>query len=221
MNPGKIFITIFIIFIIFFIISCDKDSANKEEGILSHIINGIDFGDKTDMVKDKLRKQDVTIRESTMDSGEILIFLQNVSKDSALKKEIIDYISSDKFSPENPLDEILTKIEIYNLDFPDIGNGLANSTWEPAELYFYEGILFGFSSFVPSKEHKDKLLELFKEFKDIDEDDELISLDQSYEAQGIYLNINIADNLYLYEKSIYSQAKIYVVGKLRAQNTDE
>jgi hypothetical protein len=219
MKPGKIFITIFIIFIVSFILSCGKESANKEEGILSHIINGIDFGEKTDSVKSILRKQSITIQESTMDSGEILIFLQNVSKDSTLKKEIIDYISSDRFSPENPLDEILTKIEIYNLDFPDIGNGLANSKWEPAELYFYEGILFGFSSFVPSKEHKDKLLDLFKEFKDI-ENDELISIDQSYEAQGIYLNINIADNLYLYEKSIYSKAKLYVVENLRAQNTE-
>ncbi len=196
------------------IISCGN-TANNNTSIISNIIKGVDFGDNFEYVRNEILRQNISFKESSMDGGEILIFLQNTSNDSVLLTYVMDYVSSEKFSPEYPLNKVLPKVKIYNLDLHDLTSGMAKNDWEPAEIYFYDDILFGFSSFIPSEIEKDTLLSLFRKKEELDQPNNRVSLNKSEENKNIYLNINVANNLYLYDKNIYPEVKSYVINNLK------
>lgn len=196
----------------------EVDKLNEE--LMPNGFYGLNFGMDYAGVRDELAKYSIDLTKSVMEGGEILIFIQNTTKDISLINGIINYISSGKFSPNNPTSRVLPEISIYNLNITeDSSYHLMNKDWRPVELYFFQNKFFAMSANVGKsldgkRTYKEKVINLYNNGVKVDSDE----FSTIYEDANTYMNINVADSLYLYDKNSFRQVLAYVKARLKILN---
>jgi hypothetical protein len=194
--------------------STDLDKLNEK--LMPNGFESLKFGMDFNEVYKELEKHSIELTKSVMEGGEILIFIQNTTRDITIINGIINYINSGKFSSDNPLSKVLPDITIYTLNI-EKGESyhLINTDWSPVELYFFRNKFFAMSGNVGKsldgkRVYKNKVIDMYDEGIKIDSDE----FSTIYEDSHTYMNINVADSLYLYDKDNFRQVLAYVKAKL-------
>ncbi len=192
------------------------DINNLDKKLMPNGFEGLKFGMSFNEAQKELKKHSIELTRSVMEGGEILIFIQNTTRDITIINGIIKYINSGKFSPDNPLNKVLSDITIYNLNIEkDESYHLINTDWKPVELYFFRDKFFAMSGNVGKsldgkRVYKDKVIDMYDEGTKMDSDE----FSTIYEDSHTYMNINVADSLYLYDKNTFRNVLAYVKAKL-------
>lgn len=223
-NQKKILFLLFLLLIllIFILQNCEQEDSLQDINIVDFneedeitIPNGFQeliFGMNLDEIKNEMKKHSINLSKTNNDGWEIVTFIQNTSENDILIQKLSLFIFSDKFSPDNPISNYLPNITIYNINMnAETSWGIMNHNWIPVEIYFYKDKFFGISAgFFENVEgeniSKEQIINIYKSGRKKEGD----RFNTIIEDDKTFVKINVADNLYIYDKKIYIKMLAYV-----------